>query len=67
MTDEELKEAYQLFTGLWKLVHKHHNTKTDQEWKNLTDHASELVNKHGVKAQPLVVETLNYIERGYKK
>lgn len=67
MTDEELKEAYQLFTGLWKLVYKNHNNQSDQEWKRLTDQAAEMVKQYGEDVRPLVLDTMEYIERRCKK
>lgn len=67
MTNEELNEAYQLFTGLWKLLHQNHNNQSDQEWKRLTDQAAEMVKRYGEDVRPLVLDTMEYIERRCKK
>ena len=66
MTNEELNEAYQLFTGLWKLVHQNHNNQSDQEWKRLTDQAAEMVKRYGEDVRLLVLDTMEYIEKRSK-
>lgn len=67
MTDEQLKIYYQLYTDLWKLVRTYHDTKNDDQWKELTDRAEELVQQYGEDARPIVLDTLELIERRYRK
>ena len=66
MTDEQLKTYYQLFTDLWKLVKTYHDSKSDDQWKSLTDRADELVKQYGEDTRSLVLDTLELIERRCK-
>lgn len=66
MTDEEFKESYQFFAELWKLIYHNHNNQSDQEWKRLTDQAAELVKRYGEDVRPLVLDTMEYIEKRSK-
>lgn len=66
MTEEQLKNAYSLYTCLWKMVKDYHNAKTDKEWGALADKASVLVEQHGDIIRPLVLDTLELIERSSK-
>ena len=67
MTDEELKETYTLFSELWKMVKRYHDSRTDDEWAALVDAADRMVKKHGEESRMLVLETLGLIERRCKQ
>lgn len=66
MTEEELKTIYQLYTDLWKLFRAYHDAKTDKQWKECADQAAKLVEQHGEDVRPLVIDTLELLERRSK-
>ena len=65
MTDEDLKKCYGLFTDLWHLVKAYHNSHKNEEWEQLTNRCSDLVDKYGIRTRSLVLDTLELIERGF--
>lgn len=66
MTNQQLKNTYQLYTSLWKLVHEFHNAEQDKQWQQCTDRAEELVKQYGEECRSLILDTLELIERGAK-
>lgn len=66
MTEEQLKTIYQLYTDLWKLFKTYHDAKTDEQLKQCTDQAEKLVEQYGDNVRPLVLDTLELIERNLK-
>lgn len=66
MTEEQLKTIYQLYTDLWKLFKDYHDAKTDEQLKQCTDQAEKLVEQYGDNVRPLVLDTLELIERNLK-
>ena len=66
MTDEELRNIYQLYTDLWKMFRQYYTARTDTEWEKLTERASEIVKQYGEDVRPLVLDTLELIERKRK-
>lgn len=67
MTEEQLKTIYQLYTDLWKMFKEYHSNRTDEEWEKLTERAKQLVEQHGEDTRPLVIDTLELIERRTKQ
>lgn len=66
MTDEQLKTIWSLYTDLWKLFKDYHDSKTDEQWEQCTEQAAKLVEKYGEHTRPLVIDTLELIERSSK-
>lgn len=64
MTESQLKNTYQLYTDLWKLVKEYHDAKTDEQWTQCTDRAKEIAEKYGKTS--LVLDTLELIENASK-
>lgn len=67
MTEEQLKTIYQLYTDLWKMFKEYHSSRTDEEWEKLTERAKQLVEQHREDTRPLVIDTLELIERRTKQ
>lgn len=63
MTEEQLKTIYQLYTDLWKMFRQYYTARTDKEWKELAERAAEIVEQYGEDVRPLVLDTLELIER----
>lgn len=66
MTNDQLIKINQLYSDCWKLIKEFHNAKTDEEWKNCTDRAGELMKKYGKWSMDIILDTLKIIERGTK-
>ena len=66
MTEEQLKIIYQLYTDLWKMFRQYHTAKTDEEYTRLTERANEIVDQYGEDVRPLVLDTLELIEKRCK-
>lgn len=66
MNEEELKTIYQLYTDLWKLFKAYHDAKTDEQWEQCTEQAAKLVEQYGDDVRPLVIDTLELLERRIK-
>ncbi len=66
MTEEQLKTIYQLYTDLWKMFRQHYTARTDKEWEKLAERATEIVEQYGEDVRPLVLDTLELIERSSK-
>ena len=66
MTEEQLKTIYQLYTDLWKMFKQYYTARTDTEWEKLTERAAEIVKQYGEDVRPLVLDTLELIERKRK-
>lgn len=66
MTDKQLKTTYQLFTDLWQLFKTYVNAGTDEQLEQCTEQASKIVEQYGEEARPLVLDTLELIERRNK-
>ena len=66
MTEEQLKSIYQLYTDLWKMFRQHHTARTDEEWEKLTERAAEIVDQYGEDVRPLVLDTLELMEKRCK-
>ena len=67
MKEEQLRTIYQLYTDLWKMFRQYHTARTDEEVEKLTQRASEIVKQYGEDVRPLVLDTLELIERNSKK
>ena len=63
MTDEQLKTIYQLYADLWRLFKAYHDAKTDEQWDECTEQGAKLVEKYGEDARPLMLDTVELIER----
>ena len=66
MTDEELKIIWSLYVDLWKMFRQYYTARTDTEWEKLTERAAEIVKQYGEDVRPLVLDTLELIERKRK-
>lgn len=66
MSEEQLKTIYQLYTDLWKLFKAYHDARTDEQWKECADQAAKLVEQCGDDVRPLVIDTLELLERRTK-
>ena len=66
MTEEQLKTIYQLYTDLWKMFRQYYTARTDKEWEKLAERATEIVKQYGEDVRPLVLDTLELIERSSK-
>lgn len=66
MTGEELKIIYQLYTDLRKMFRQYYTARTDEEWEKLTERAAEIVDQYGEDVRPLVLDTLELIEKRCK-
>ncbi len=66
MTDEELRTIWSLYVDLWKMFRQHHTARTEKEVEKLTERASEIVKQYGEDVRPLVLDTLELIERKRK-
>lgn len=66
MTEEQLKTIYQLYTDLWKMFRQYYTARTDKEWEKLAERAAEIVEQYGEDVRPLVLDTLELIERSSK-
>lgn len=66
MTDEELKEVYNLYTDCWKLYKEYHAAQTDAEWEKVDKLTREMVKKYGDYSRPLIMDTICLIERRSK-
>ena len=66
MTDEQLKTVYQLYADLWRLFKAYHDAKTDEQWDACTEQGAKLVEKYGEDARPLILDTVELIERRCK-
>lgn len=66
MTEEQLKTIYQLYTDLWKIFKTYHDSKTDEQWEQCAEQAAKLVEQYGEDTRPLVLDTLELIERSSK-
>ncbi len=66
MTEKQLKTIYQLYTDLWKLFRENVNNQTDEQWKQCTERAGKLVEQYGEDTRPIVLDTLELIERRSK-
>lgn len=67
MTEEQLKIIYSLYTDLWKLFRQYHDAKTDEQWEQCTEQAGKLVEQYGEDVRPIVIDTLELIERRNRK
>lgn len=67
MTEEQLRIIYQLYTDLWKMFRQYYTARTDKEWEKLAERATEIVKQYGEDVRPLVLDTLELIERSSKK
>ncbi len=63
MSEEQLKNIYQLYTDLWKLFREYHGSRTDEQWNQCAEQAKKLVEQYGEDTRPLVIDTLELIER----
>lgn len=63
MTDEQLKTIHSLYTDLWRLFRTYVDAKTAVQWQQCTEQADKLVEQYGEDARPLVIDTLELIER----
>lgn len=66
MTDEELRTIWSLYVDLWKTFRQYYTARTDTEWEKLTERAAEIVKQYGEDVRPLVLDTLELIERKRK-
>lgn len=66
MTEEQLKAIYQLYAALWKLFKTYCDAWTDTQWEQCTDQAAKIVDQHGEDVRPLVIDTLELLERRRK-
>lgn len=66
MTEEQLRIIYQLYADLWRMFKTFHDAKTDEQWEQCTEQAVKLVEQYGENARPLVIDTLELIERSGK-
>ena len=73
MTEENLKQIHQLYNSLWQMFRNYstliegNTTKDhDEHWQRCTDEADRLVEIFGEDARPLVLDTLELIERSRK-
>lgn len=67
MTEEQLKIIYSLYTDLWKLFRQYHDAKTDEQWEQCTERAGKLIEQYGEDVRPIVIDTLELIERRNRK
>lgn len=67
MNEEQLKTIYQLYTNLWQLFKAYHDARTDEQWKECADQAAKLVEQRGDDVRPLVIDTLELLERRTKQ
>lgn len=67
MTEEQLKIIYSLYTDLWKLFRQYHEAKTDEQWEQCTEQAGKLIEQYGEDVRPIVIDTLELIERRNRK
>lgn len=70
MTDEKLKEYFEIYTDCWKLFRKYSEPNdTDEFWQQLIDESKLLHVKHGKTefSKKLLVETITEIERIFKE
>ena len=66
MTDEELKTIWSLYVDLWKMFRQTHTASTEKDVEKLTERAAEIVKQYGEDVRPLVLDTLELIERKRK-
>lgn len=69
VNEQELREYYNFFTGLWKLFKEYHHPKTDDEWDVLIEEGEKLVQQTNFKTNMAVrmgVALMDEIERIYK-
>lgn len=70
MTDEKLKEYYEIYTDCWKLFRKYSEPNdTDEFWQQLIDESIQLNKKHSktILSRKMLLETINEVERICKK
>lgn len=66
MTNDQLITINKLYNDCWKLIKEFHNAKTDEEWKNCTARAGELMEKYGKWSMNIILDTEELVERGVK-
>lgn len=70
MTNEELKQAYNMFTDAWKLFKKYADIRdTDEYWESLVDEAGETAKQfdNDKFIRNLVMAVMDEIERRAKE
>lgn len=67
MNEEQLKTIHSLYTDLWRLFRTYADAKTDEQWEQCTEQANKLVEQYGEDARPLVIDTLELIEKISKR
>lgn len=63
MTEEQLRIIWNIYVDLWKMFRQYYTARTDKEWEKLAERAAEIVEQYGEDVRPLVLDTLELIER----
>lgn len=63
MSEDQLKQCWSIYTDCWKLIKAHPSKLTDQEAKEVTAQADKLIKDYGIEFQPIVLDTLELLER----
>lgn len=70
MSEEELRNYYEVYTDSWKLFRKYSNpNETEEFWDSLRDAVDVIFRKHGRShfAEKVLLATVNEIDRIYKE
>lgn len=70
MTEEQLKTIHSLYTDLWRLFRDYSNVTpgaSDGVWEECTNRAAALVEQYGEDKRPIIIDTLELIERNYQE
>lgn len=71
MSENELKEYFNLYTDTWKFFKKYHAAASDREWNDLMKEADVVAKKKRsisgkTLAEQLILATIDEIQRIYK-
>lgn len=70
MTEEQLKTIHSLYTELWRLFRDYSGIvpgAKDSVWEECTNRAQALVEQYGEDKRPIIIDTLELIERNYQE
>lgn len=70
MKEEKLKEIHSLYTDLWRLFRDYSCIQPgakDSVWEQCTNRAQALVEQYGEDKRPIIIDTLELIERNYQE
>lgn len=67
MTEDQLRQYYNMFTDVWRLFRKYQDISTDEEWQQLIVDGKELIERYQTSfCQKLVMEVFFELERIHK-